>query len=164
MGEGAVPHCVATAEFLITWQEDGTPKVVEWWIEEDKSVWANTHESRICYMDGYYYYASQSDHYFLYRVKEDGSSPQCLAKLHASDICAQDGVVYFVNLSDENGIYRINADGTGLKSCVHMVMTCSLARNMCIFVTNIIWNTIHQIRNWLFRLFRRKMIKTACTA
>ncbi|MDE6914452.1 MAG: DUF5050 domain-containing protein [Lachnospiraceae bacterium] len=115
MGEGAVPHCVATAEFLITWQEDGTPKVVEWWIEEDKSVWANTHESRICYMDGYYYYASQSDHYFLYRVKEDGSSPQCLAKLHASDICAQDGVVYFVNLSDENGIYRINADGTGLK-------------------------------------------------
>ena len=48
-GEGGVVHYIATAQFLITWK-----------------------------VDGYYYYASQSDHYFLYRVKEDGSSPQCL--------------------------------------------------------------------------------------
>ena len=66
-------------------------------------------------MDGYYYYASQSDHYFLYRVKEDGTSPQCLVKAHVSDICAQDGEVYFVNQSDKYGIYRMNADGTEMK-------------------------------------------------
>lgn len=74
-GEGAVPHNVATAQFLITWKEDGTPEVVQWWIEEDKNIWTNMHESRVNYMDGYYYYASQSDHYYLYCVKEDGSNP-----------------------------------------------------------------------------------------
>ena len=84
-------------------------------IEENTNSWANVHESRICYMDGYYYYASQSDHYFLYRVKEDGSSPQCLAKVHANDICVQDGEIYCVNQSDGRAIYRMNADGTGMK-------------------------------------------------
>ena len=111
-GEGGVVHNVAMAQFLIIWEADGTPKVVEWWIEEHTNTWANIHENRICYMDGYYYYASQSDHYFLYRVKEDGTSPQCLVKAHVSDICAQDGEVYFVNQSDKYGIYRMNADGT----------------------------------------------------
>lgn len=114
-GEGGVVHNVAMAQFLIIWEADGTPKVVEWWIEEHTNTWANIHENRICYMDGYYYYASQSDHYFLYRVKEDGTSPQCLVKAHVSDICAQDGEVYFVNQSDKYGIYRMNADGTGLE-------------------------------------------------
>ena len=37
-GEGGVVHCVATAQFLITWDEDGTPKVLKWWIEEDKNA------------------------------------------------------------------------------------------------------------------------------
>lgn len=114
-GEGAVPHNVATAQFLITWKEDGTPAVVQWWIEEHKNIWANMHESRVNYMDGYYYYASQSDHYYLYRVKEDGSNPQCLAKAHVSDICVQDGEIFFVNQSDGHGIYRMKADGTGMK-------------------------------------------------
>ena len=38
-GEGGVVHNVATARFLITWEKDGTPKVLKWWIEEagDKS-------------------------------------------------------------------------------------------------------------------------------
>ncbi len=35
-GEGGTVHNVATAEFLITWKEDGTPEVIKWWIEEDK--------------------------------------------------------------------------------------------------------------------------------
>ena len=33
-GEGGIAHYVATAQFLITWKEDGTPEVVRWWIEE----------------------------------------------------------------------------------------------------------------------------------
>lgn len=33
-GEGGIVHNVATAQFLITWEEDGTPKVLKWWIEE----------------------------------------------------------------------------------------------------------------------------------
>ena len=32
-GEGGVAHYVATAQFLIIWREDGTPEVVQWWIE-----------------------------------------------------------------------------------------------------------------------------------
>jgi hypothetical protein len=33
-GEGGVAHYVATAQFLITWEKDGTPKALKWWIEE----------------------------------------------------------------------------------------------------------------------------------
>lgn len=33
-GEGGTVHHVATAQFLITWEKDGTPKVLKWWIEE----------------------------------------------------------------------------------------------------------------------------------
>lgn len=34
-GEGGVADCVAIAQFLITWEEDGTPIVIKWWIEEN---------------------------------------------------------------------------------------------------------------------------------
>lgn len=37
-GEGGIVHNVATAQFLITWKEDGTPEVIKWWIEEDKNI------------------------------------------------------------------------------------------------------------------------------
>ncbi|MCM1259139.1 MAG: DUF5050 domain-containing protein [Roseburia sp.] len=80
-----------------------------------ENTWANSHRSRIAYMDGYYYYSSQLDHYYLYRVKEDGSEPQCLAKIHPGSICVQDGYVYFINQSDGHGIYRIMADGTRME-------------------------------------------------
>mgnify|MGYP002508885917 CR=1 FL=1 len=33
-GEGGTVHYVGSAQFLITWEEDGTPTVVKWWIEE----------------------------------------------------------------------------------------------------------------------------------
>ena len=32
-GEGGIVHGVATAYFLITWEKDGTPEVIKWWIE-----------------------------------------------------------------------------------------------------------------------------------
>lgn len=37
-GEGGIVHGVANAQFLITWEKDGTPKVIKWWIEEDEIV------------------------------------------------------------------------------------------------------------------------------
>lgn len=37
-GEGGIVHNVATAKFLITWEEDGTPVVARWWIEEDGDI------------------------------------------------------------------------------------------------------------------------------
>ena len=112
-GEGGVIHNIATAKFIITWDEAGTPSVDKWWIEADTNNWANAHESRITYDNGYYYYASQLDHYYLYRVKEDGSQPQCLAKIHAGNILVQDDCIYFINYSDQQGIYRMKTDGSG---------------------------------------------------
>lgn len=100
-GEGGIVHNVATAQFLITWEKDGTPKVFKWWIEEAE--------------DGYYYYASQSDHYYLYRAGKDGSEPQRLAKVHPVGICVQDDEIYFINQSDGHGIYRMKTDGSGME-------------------------------------------------
>ena len=80
-----------------------------------ENVWFNFQENRIAYGNGCYFYASQSDHYYLYRADEDGGNPQCLAKVHAGDICVQGDNVYFRDLGSERGIYRINTDGTGMK-------------------------------------------------
>lgn len=113
-GEGGVPYGVAEAQFLITWKKDGTPQVLKWWVEEYCDTWANWQENRICYADGYYYYASQMDHYYLYRAREDGRDPQCLAKVQVGSICAQDDEVFFINQTDGYGLYRVRTDGTGL--------------------------------------------------
>lgn len=91
----------------------GAQRAQDHWPEE--GVWANSHESRICYENGYYYYASQQDHYFLYRAGTDGSQPQCLAKVHPGSICVQDDEIYFINLSDGNGIYRMRTDGSSME-------------------------------------------------
>lgn len=108
LGEELVPDQQETEEETQAFSVEEERKIIE-------STWANSHRSRIDYMDGYYYYASQSDHYYLYRVKEDGSEPQCMAKIHPGSICARDGYVYFINQSDSHGIYRIKADGTGME-------------------------------------------------
>lgn len=119
-GEGGIVHNVAVAQFLITWEEDGTPKVVKWWIKEEKSGWANSHESRICYADGYYYYASQLDHYYLYRAREDGGQPECLAKIHAGSLCVQDDEIYFIDQGSDYGDYgsvcKMKTDGSGMET------------------------------------------------
>lgn len=113
-GEGGVPHGVAEARFLITWDRDGTPQVLKWWVEAYGDTWANWRESRICYAGGYFYYVSQMDHYYLYRVREDGSEPQCLVQAHAGSVCVQDDEVFFINQTDGYGIYRVKTDGSGL--------------------------------------------------
>lgn len=35
-GEGGTAHYIGTAQFLISWKEDGTPEVIKWWIEENE--------------------------------------------------------------------------------------------------------------------------------
>ena len=77
--------------------------------------YANPQGNRITYADGYYYYASQLDNYFLYRVKEDGSDAKCLAKVHSGSILADGDVLYFVNLSDDKAIYKIGTDGSDMQ-------------------------------------------------
>ena len=76
---------------------------------------ANPQGNRIAYEDGYYYYASQLDNYFLYRVKEDGSEAECLAKVHPGTILVDGDAIYFVNLSDNKSIYRIGTDGSDMQ-------------------------------------------------
>ncbi len=95
--------------------------------EKNGNTWANKGGTRICYEDGYYYYASQSDHYFLYRAREDGSDFRCLAKVHPGNICVQDGKLYFVNQSDGYGIYRMNTDGADMEKL------CERGRNLQLF-------------------------------
>ena len=83
--------------------------------EEYLVGYANPQGNRITYADGYYYYASQLDNYFLYRAKEDGSDAECLAKVHFGSILADGDVLYFVNLSDKKSIYRIGTDGSDMR-------------------------------------------------
>lgn len=113
-GEGGTVHYVATAQFIILWDKNGHSYVDKWWIEAKENTYANNKGSRITYADGYYYYASQLDHYYLYRVKEDGSEAVCLAKVHPGTIQVDGDCIYFVNLSDHNAIYRIGTDGSGM--------------------------------------------------
>ncbi len=83
--------------------------------DKDGIQYANAGGSRIVYKDGYYYYASQLDHYYLYRVKEDGSDAVCLAKVRPGSLYVDRDTIYFVNLSDSNAIYRIGTDGSAME-------------------------------------------------
>ncbi|MDE6847187.1 MAG: DUF5050 domain-containing protein [Lachnospiraceae bacterium] len=113
-GEGGNVHNVATANFIILWDKEGRGYVDRWWIETSENTYANNKGCRITYADGCYYYASQLDHYYLYRANEDGREAVCLAKVHPGAIQVDGDVVYFVNLSDHNAIYRIGTDGSGM--------------------------------------------------
>ncbi|MDE6750769.1 MAG: hypothetical protein K2K21_17155 [Lachnospiraceae bacterium] len=50
-GEGGTVHCVATAQFLIVWDENGEASVAKWWIVMDENIVDNSHDSRIVYTD-----------------------------------------------------------------------------------------------------------------
>ena len=102
-------------ESNIATEQDIEQEQDEWWIDEDRNYYANPRGNRITYEEGYYYYASQLDNYFLYRVKEDGSEAVCLAKVHSGTILVDDDVVYFVNLSDNKAIYKVGTDGSDMR-------------------------------------------------
>lgn len=114
-GEGGAWHSIATANFIILWDENGNAYIDEWWIGEDKNHYLNPQGNRIAYEGGYYYYASQADNYFLYRAKEDGNEAMCLAKVHSGTILVDEDVIYFVNLSDNKAIYKIGTDGSDMQ-------------------------------------------------
>lgn len=69
-GEGGVVHNIATAQFLITWKEDGTPVVVKWWIEEEKSAYANSRESETVSSNTLQESASEKDACGIYATGE----------------------------------------------------------------------------------------------
>ena len=50
-GEGGIVHCVATAQFLIVWDENGEASVAKWWIEMDEDIADNSHDRKIAYTD-----------------------------------------------------------------------------------------------------------------
>lgn len=50
-GEGGIVHCVATAQFLIVWDENGKASVAKWWIVMDENIVDNSNDSRIAYTD-----------------------------------------------------------------------------------------------------------------
>ena len=50
-GEGGTVHCVATAQFLIVWDENGEANVAKWWIIMNENIVDNSHDSRIVYTD-----------------------------------------------------------------------------------------------------------------
>ena len=50
-GEGGTVHCVATAQFLIVWDDNGEACVAKWWLITDENIVDNSHNSRIVYTD-----------------------------------------------------------------------------------------------------------------
>lgn len=66
------------------------------------------------YADGWYYYCSQLDHYYLYRAREDGAEQTLLAKVMPESIYVDGDTVYFLNINDDMTLYRVGTDGSGL--------------------------------------------------
>ena len=66
------------------------------------------------YTDGWYYYCSQLDHYYLYRAREDGTEQTLLAKVMTESIYVDGDTVYFLNINDDMTLYRVGTDGSGL--------------------------------------------------
>ncbi|MBD5536752.1 MAG: DUF5050 domain-containing protein [Lachnospiraceae bacterium] len=66
------------------------------------------------YADGWYYYCSQLDHYYLYRAREDGTEQTLLAKMMPESIYVDGDTVYFLNINDDMTLYRVGTDGSGL--------------------------------------------------
>lgn len=50
-GEGGIVHCIAIAQFLIVWDENGMPTVAEWWIEVENNSPDENSDVRIVYTD-----------------------------------------------------------------------------------------------------------------
>lgn len=70
-----------------------------------------TDYTRMNYSDGYYYYQSSADHFYLYKSDEDGKEKKCLVEQVPKEIYIKDDWVYFTNVSDKQTLYRIHTDG-----------------------------------------------------
>ncbi len=88
----------------------GRNKVRPYVTTQDAFVQGNS----VIYADGWYYYCSQLDHYYLYRAREDGTEQTLLAKVMTSNIYVDGDTVYFLNRNDDMTLYRVGTDGSGL--------------------------------------------------
>lgn len=91
---------------------------VEAEIEPDRGSVPNvcqTDYTKITYSDGFYYYQSAADRYYLYRSDESGESRECLAKQVPQEIYVMGDWVYFTNLSQGSQLFKIRTDGSGME-------------------------------------------------
>ncbi len=70
-----------------------------------------TDYTQITYAEGYYYYQSEADHFYLYRSMEDGENQECLAEEVVKELYILDNWVYFTNLSEGSALYKVRTDG-----------------------------------------------------
>lgn len=67
------------------------------------------------YSDGYYYYQSSANHFYLYKSDEEGKKKECLAEQVPKEIYIKDDWIYFTNVSDKQTLYRIQTDGSEME-------------------------------------------------
>ena len=70
-----------------------------------------TDYTQITYADGYYYFQSEADNFYLYRSKENGREAECLVQDAVKELYILDNWVYFTDLSEGSALYRVRTDG-----------------------------------------------------
>lgn len=70
-----------------------------------------TDYTQITYADGYYYFQSEADNFYLYRAKENGREAECLVQDAVKELYILDNWVYFTDLSEGSALYRVRTDG-----------------------------------------------------
>lgn len=86
--------------------------IKNWQVDSADQI-CQTDYTRMNYKDGYYYYQSSADHFYLY--KSDGKRSECLAKQVPQEIYLNNNWIYFTNASDGQTLYKICTDGSGMK-------------------------------------------------
>lgn len=71
--------------------------------------------TEITFADGFYYYKSEADNFYLYRTDEAGQYQQCIIRQVPKEIYVVGDWVYFTNLSEGSKLYRVKTDGSGLE-------------------------------------------------
>lgn len=79
-----------------------------------------TSYTKINYQDGYYYFPSSADHFYLYKFNETGTKMECLAKQVPKEVYAAGEWIYFTNVSDGQTLYRVHVDGSGMEQVMQM--------------------------------------------
>lgn len=85
--------------------------IKNWQVDSADQI-CQTDYTRMNYKDGYYYYQSSADHFYLY--KSDGKRSECLAKQVPKEIYLNNNWIYFTNASDGQTLYKICTDGSGM--------------------------------------------------
>ncbi len=84
------------------------------WISNYEQI-CQTDYTRMNYCDGYYYYQSSADHFYLYKSDEEGKEQECLTEQVPKEIYIKDDWIYFTNVSDKQTLYKIQTDGSEME-------------------------------------------------